>query len=172
MTMAEGGILNVGDAVEAGRLVQFAIDFAAGRADLAAFIGITDDELEAMYVYGHRYYSCGKYEEALNFFRFLCLHRHVEARFWLGLAAASEMLGNTENAVHAYRLAALLNREDLEIPLRTAKCFIKLEQPAEAIKALEDALSLSIGKPEHRALARRARMMLGRLKAEAEFNNA
>lgn len=164
--MVGGELLNGGDATDTERLAQLAIDFVAGRADLASVIGITDDELEALYVFGHRYYSCGKYEEARNFFRFLCLHRHIDARFWFGLAASTQMLGDAENALHAYRLAGLLNSENPQLPLRAAECFIKLNHPKAAITALENTLALSVGRPEHKALAGRGLMMLNRLKSQ------
>lgn len=152
------------DEVERGKLAQLPVDFMMGRGKLADLIGVTDDELEALYVLGCRYAYCGKYEHALTFFRFLCLHRHTDARVWLALACASQMLGAVEDAIEAYRLAALLNREEPQIPLRAAECFIKLKQPESAIGALADTLALSAGKPEHGAVAWRARMMLGRLK--------
>lgn len=157
--------------IERGKLAQLPIDLMAGRVTLADLTGITDDELEALYILGCRYSHCGKYEQALTFFRFLCLHRHTDARFWLALGSASQMLGATDNAIDAYRLAALLNRQEPHIPLRAAECFIKLNQPDKAIGALADTLALSAGKPEHRAVAWRARMMLGRLKSEVNFNN-
>lgn len=160
------------DEVERGKLAQLPIDLMTGGATLADLIGVTDDELEALYVLGCRYAYCGKYEHALTFFRFLCLHRHTDARFWLALASASQMVGATENAIDAYRLAALLNRDEPQIPLRAAECFIKLKQPESAIGALADSLALSAGKPEHGAAAWRARMMLGRLKSEVNLNNA
>ncbi|WP_426441424.1 SycD/LcrH family type III secretion system chaperone [Bradyrhizobium genosp. P] len=160
------------DAFEAGRLAQLALDLMTGRAKLADVIGITDDELEALYVSGRRYYCCGQYEHAVTFFRFLCLHQHTDARYWFSLAAASQMFGDAENALHAYRVAALLNKQEPQIPLRAAECFIKLKQPAGAIGALADALALSAAKPGHSALAWRARRMLSRLKSEANSNNA
>ncbi|MDK1389330.1 SycD/LcrH family type III secretion system chaperone [Sinorhizobium sp. 7-81] len=167
MTMTEFNPLMAGDAADLAQAGQLAAELMAGRVDLAAIIGITDEEIEALYVLGHRYYSSGKYEEALNFFRFLCVHRHIDGRFWFGLAAASQMLGNAETAVHAYRLAALLNSEDPQIPLRAAECFIRLDRSAAAINALEGALALSAGKPEHAVFSRRALMMLDRLRSEA-----
>lgn len=159
------------DEVEPGRLAQLPTNPMTGRTQLADLIGVTDDELEALYVLGCRYAYCGKYEHALTFFRFLCLHRHTDARFWLALASASQMLGAVEDAIEAYRLAALLNRDAPQIPLRAAECFIKLKRPESAIGALADTLALSAGKPEHRAVAWRARMMLGRLKSEVNFHN-
>ncbi|WP_420969609.1 SycD/LcrH family type III secretion system chaperone [Bradyrhizobium sp. B120] len=160
------------DAIEGGALSGVAIDLMAGRATLADVVGITDEELEALYVLGYRYYCCGKYEHALSFFRFLCLHRHTDARSWLSLAAASQMLEDTEGAVQAYRLAALLNSEDPQIPLRAAECFVKLGRPAAAMVALGDVLALSAGNPGRDTLAWRARRMLDRLKPESNPDNA
>ncbi|RMC62479.1 SycD/LcrH family type III secretion system chaperone [Sinorhizobium meliloti] len=152
---------------EAGRLARLTEEIIAGRTDLAAVIGITDDELEAVYALGHRFYSAGRYDEALSFFRFLCMHRYIDPRFWFGFGAASQMLGDSANAVRAYGLAALLDDEDPQIPLRAAKCLIKLDEPAAALSALESVLELSSGKPEHRAFAQQASLMLRRLRPEA-----
>ncbi|MBA1143902.1 MULTISPECIES: SycD/LcrH family type III secretion system chaperone [Mesorhizobium] len=156
------------DDAEAGRLARLTEDIIAGHTDLAAVIGISDDELEAVYALGHRFYCVGKYDEALSFFRFLCVHRYIDARFWFGLGAASQMLGDTANAVRAYGLAALLNDQDPQIPLRAAKCFIQLDQPAAAVSALESVMALSGGKPEHENFAQRASLMLQRLRPKTE----
>lgn len=160
------------DITEAGRLARLTEEIIAGRADLAAVIGITDDELEAVYALGHRFYSCGRYGEALIFFRFLCMHRYTDPRFWFGFGAASQMSGDSANAVRAYGLAALLNGEDPQIPLRAAKCLIKLDQRAAAVSALESVLELSGGKPEHKAFAQRASLMLRQLRSEAACKGA
>ncbi|AJC82201.1 SycD/LcrH family type III secretion system chaperone [Rhizobium etli] len=155
------------DGAEAGRLARLTEEIVAGRTDLAAVIGITEGELEAVYALGHRFYSAGRYGEALSFFRFLCMHRYTDPRYWFGLGAASEMLGDSATAVRAYGLAALLNDEDPQIPLRAAKCLIKLDQPAAAISALESVLELSGEKPQHKALAQWASLTLRRLRPEA-----
>ncbi|MFH0302307.1 SycD/LcrH family type III secretion system chaperone [Bradyrhizobium sp. 31Argb] len=160
------------DAMDGGALSCLAPDLMAGRATLGDVVGITDEELEALYALGYRYYCCGKYEHALSFFRFLCLHRHTDARSWLSLAAASQMLEDAEGAVQAYRLAALLTSEDPQMPLRAAECFVKLGRPAAAIVALGDVLTLSAGNPEFDMFAWRARRMLDRLKPERSSNGA
>ncbi|WP_081494943.1 SycD/LcrH family type III secretion system chaperone [Bradyrhizobium liaoningense] len=160
------------DAIDGGASSHLALDLMAGHATLGGVVGITGEELEALYALGYRHYCCGKYERALSFFRFLCLHRHTDARSWLSLAAASQMLEDTEGAVQAYRLAALLNSEDPQIPLRAAECLVKLGRPAAAIVALGDVLTLSAGNPEFDTFAWRARRMLDRLKTERNPNGA
>lgn len=84
------------DAIDGETSSHLALDLMAGRATLADVVGITDEELEALYALGYRYYCCGKFEYALSFFRFLCLHRHTDARSWFSLAAASQILEDTE----------------------------------------------------------------------------
>ena len=148
------------------RLATLTEEIMAGRTDLAAAAGMTDDELEAVYALGHGFYASGQFSDALDFFRFLCIHRHTDARFWFGYGAASQMLGQTENAVHAYGLTALLDSEDPQVPLRAAECFVKLDQGPAARNALEAVLTLSEGKPAYAATASRARLMLGNLVGE------
>ncbi|QOZ36253.1 SycD/LcrH family type III secretion system chaperone [Bradyrhizobium sp. CCBAU 53421] len=164
--------LEAADAIDRGASSHLTLDLMAGRATLGDVVGITDEEIEALYTLGYRYYCCGKYEHALSFFRFLCLHRHTDARSWLSLAAASQMLEDTEGAVQAYKLAALLNSEDPQIPLRAAECLVKLGRPAAAIVALGDVLTLSAGNSELNTFAWRARRMLDRLKTERNSSGA
>uniref|UniRef100_A0A973WB13 Uncharacterized protein n=1 Tax=Bradyrhizobium septentrionale TaxID=1404411 RepID=A0A973WB13_9BRAD len=67
-------------------------------------------------------------------------------------------------------MAALLNSEDPQIPLRAAECLVKLGRPAAAIVALGDVLTLSAGNTEFDVFAWRARRMLDLLKAERNSN--
>jgi type III secretion system low calcium response chaperone LcrH/SycD len=139
-----------------------------GETDIAVVAGLTDNDLEAVYAVGHGLYAAGKYDDALDFFRVLCLCRQTESRYWFGFGAASQVLGDHANAVQAYGMAALFDSENPQIPLRAAECFIKLGDTNTARQALEAVGVVTDGKPAHAAYAERARLMLQRLNEEAK----
>jgi type III secretion system low calcium response chaperone LcrH/SycD len=148
---------------DVARLAELAEQIIAGRTDLAVIQGITDDELEAVYTLGHGFYGSGKYADALEMFRFLCVHRHLEARYWFGLAATNQMLGEIPAAVQAYGVCALLDVDDPQVPLRAAECFRQLGDETNARSALEAAIIVAGADPKKAAYAERARLMLGAL---------
>jgi type III secretion system low calcium response chaperone LcrH/SycD len=149
-------------------LEQIVAEIAQGHTDLAAVTGLTDQDLEAIYAIGHGLYTAGKYDEAVNFFQVLCICRQTEARFWFGLAACAQVLGDASTALRAYGMAALFDTENPQTSLRAAECLIKLGDPKTARTALEAVLLLTEGKPQNTAYRERARLMLQQLdRAEA-----
>lgn len=152
--------------MDAERMAEIAQMIASGATDLAAVAGMTDDELEAVYALGHGFYESGRFEDARDMFRFLCMHRHMETRFWFGLGAASQMLRDYDKAIIAYRTSAMLNLEDPQIPLRAAECFRALGDEENARAALDAVLILAERKPEHATFAKRATLMLAQMKAK------
>ena len=144
-------------------LAQIVEDIAEGRTDLAAVAGLTDRDLEAMYAVGHGFYTSGKYAEALEFFNVLCLCRQTESRFWFGLGATSQMIGDAATALRAYGMAAVFDMTNPQISLRAAECLVKLGDVKTARTALEAAMELAEGKPEHAAYRERARLVLQQL---------
>lgn len=144
-------------------LAQIVEDIAAGRTDLAVVAGLTDQDLEAIYAVGHGFYTAGKYTEALEFFQVLCMCRQIDSRFWFGLGAASQVLGDAATALRAYGMAAIFDMENPQISLRAAECLIKLGDTKTARTALEAVVELSEGKPQHTKYGERARLVLQQL---------
>ena len=115
-----------------GRLEQMAYAILRGETDIAALNGISGDGIEAIYGMGHGFYAAGQHRDAVDVFRFLCLHRHAEPRFWLGLAASSQVLGLHAVAVQAYGVCAMVQPEDPRVSLRAAECFIAINDAKSA----------------------------------------
>jgi type III secretion system low calcium response chaperone LcrH/SycD len=150
----------------AAMLAELVADIMEGKTDLAVAAGLTDDDLEAVYAAGHGLYTAGKYDEALSFFQLLCTCRQTDSRFWFGLGACSQLLGETGNALQAYGLAALFDTENPQISLRAAECLIKLGDTKTGRMALEAVVELAAGKPDQAAYAERARLAIQRLDSE------
>ncbi|MBL6080047.1 SycD/LcrH family type III secretion system chaperone [Belnapia sp. T18] len=151
------------EAMDQSRLEQMAEAILKGQTDIAALNGITGDELEAVYSMGYGFYSAGQHQDAADVFRFLCLHRHTDPRFWLGLAASAQMLGFHAVAVQAYGVCAMLEPEDPQVSVRAAECFIAMGDATSAGTALEAAEALSHGKPGHARWGDRAKVLRAHL---------
>jgi len=137
-----------------------------GKADIATIAGISDNELEAVYTVAHGFYTNGQYGDALDVFRFLCMHRHMDARYWFGLGAAAQMQEQHSIAVHAYRTCLMLNLEDAQPPLRAAECYSIMGELDQMQLSLEAALEVAAQFPANNAAhAARAQLMLDRLNA-------
>lgn len=152
---------------EVSRLAALATEVIEGRTDLAAIQGIGTQELEAVYTLGHGFFQSGNYEDALTLFQFLTLHRHIEARYWFGLAASQQMLRQYALAAQSYGVCAMLDLDNPQVPLRAGECFLALGDKTNARAALEAALTVAGDKPGHAAHAARARLILGNLGAAA-----
>ncbi|MEJ0017882.1 MAG: SycD/LcrH family type III secretion system chaperone [Acetobacteraceae bacterium] len=147
----------------ASELADIVLDIAEGRTDLAAVAGLTDRDLEAIYAVGHGLYTAGKYDEALNFFQVLCICRQTESRFWFGLGACAQVLGDAGTALRAYGMAAVFDTENPQISLRAAECLIKLGDATTARTAFEAVVELTEGKPQFTAYRERARLAIQQL---------
>ena len=144
-------------------LAQIVEDIAEGR-DRSRRGGGADRSRSGGNVRGRTWVlPSGKYAEALEFFNVLCLCRQTESRFWFGLGATSQMLGDAATALRAYGMAAVFDITNPQISLRAAECLVKLGDVNTARTALEAAMELAEGKPEHAAYRERARLVLQQL---------
>jgi type III secretion system low calcium response chaperone LcrH/SycD len=146
-------------------LAALARQIMDGNTDLAAIAGMTEQEIEAVYSLGHGFYGSGAYQDAIDIFRFLCMHRHMDARFWFGLGASSQMVADYQTAVAAYRTCAMLDLSNAQVPLRAAECFRALGETENMRQALEAVVVVAERYPVHAAYGRRASMMLEQMGA-------
>ncbi len=104
---------------------------------------LSDEDMESCYALAYLMYKNGKYEDARAQFAFLVFYDHLERKYWLGLAAALQMLEQYENAVTAYSIATLLDVEDPLVPFHAAECHIGLGDTQKAKNALEASIMAS-----------------------------
>ena len=154
------------DEARLARLASIGEAVMEGKATLAAVQGITNEDLEAVYGVAHGLYSAGRYADALDLFRFLVLHAHVTGRYWFGLGACQQMLGDTAGALKSYGMAALFDPAEAEVPLRAAECFLKLGDRVNARSAAEAAGIVAGNAPAKPAIAQRARLLIARIDRE------
>ncbi len=105
---------------------------------LADIAGLTSEHLEALYALAYQYYQVGSYTEAKNIFSALCLYDCHEIKFFMGLGASLQALGEYQKAADTYSVACTLSGlVDTKSMYFAAICLLKINKKDEAIAALE-----------------------------------
>ena len=99
---------------------------------------MTPEELEKFYAYGFMLYSQGSCKESSDVFRVLCTNSPLEFRFWFGLGASLQETKEYTEALRAWAVAALLEKESPFPHFHAAECYFSERTPEEAKKALEE----------------------------------
>ncbi|NOJ20646.1 SycD/LcrH family type III secretion system chaperone VcrH [Vibrio jasicida] len=121
---------------------------------------VSADTIEHIYAVGYNFFQSGKIEQAAKVFQLLSILDHYQARFFIGLGAARQELGEYLQALDAYSYAALVDVNDPRPPFHSAECHLKLEQLTEAESGFYSAKEMSAGKSEYADLHQRAGIML------------
>ena len=85
-------------------------------------------------------YEKGEYRTAAALFTQLILIDPFSFAYWQGLASAKQLCRDYEAALQAWSLAVLIETKDPSSYFHVAECLMYLEQPQEALLALEEAL--------------------------------
>ncbi|EGR3405478.1 CesD/SycD/LcrH family type III secretion system chaperone [Vibrio parahaemolyticus] len=121
---------------------------------------VSADTIEHIYAVGYNFFQSGKIEQATKVFQLLSMLDHYQARFFIGLGAARQELGEYLQAIDAYSYAALVDINDPRPPFHSAECHLKLEQLTEAESGFYSAKEMSAGKSQYADLHQRAGIML------------
>ncbi|EOC1853084.1 SycD/LcrH family type III secretion system chaperone VcrH [Vibrio parahaemolyticus] len=121
---------------------------------------VSADTIEHIYAVGYNFFQAGKIEQAAKVFQLLSMLDHYQARFFIGLGAARQELGEYLQAIDAYSYAALVDINDPRPPFHSAECHLKLEQLTEAESGFYSAKEMSAGKSQYADLHQRAGIML------------
>ncbi|HCE3213202.1 SycD/LcrH family type III secretion system chaperone VcrH [Vibrio parahaemolyticus] len=121
---------------------------------------VSADTIEHIYAVGYNFFQSGKIEQAAKVFQLLSMLDHYQARFFIGLGAARQELGEYLQAIDAYSYAALVDINDPRPSFHSAECHLKLEQLTEAESGFYSAKEMSAGKSQYADLHQRAGIML------------
>ncbi|EHR7161981.1 SycD/LcrH family type III secretion system chaperone VcrH [Vibrio parahaemolyticus] len=121
---------------------------------------VSADTIEHIYAVGYNFFQSGKIEQAAKVFQLLSMLDHYQERFFIGLGAARQELGEYLQAIDAYSYAALVDINDPRPPFHSAECHLKLEQLTEAESGFYSAKEMSAGKSQYADLHQRAGIML------------
>ena len=136
------------------------LSFLEDGGTLKMLHDVSADTIEHIYAVGYNFFQSGKVEQAAKVFQLLSMLDHYQARFFIGLGAARQELGEYLQALDAYSYAALVDVNDPRPPFHSAECHLKLEQLTEAESGFYSAKEMSAGKSEYADLHQRAGIML------------
>lgn len=106
-----------------------------------ATLPFSHEKAQEMYYLAYKLYRDQQYEKAHPFFQFLTVYSPLEAKYWKGSAASLHMQKKYKEAIPQYICAEILNKgkPDPYVYVHAADCYFALEQPEDALKALEGA---------------------------------
>lgn len=123
--------------------IQAIIKAMQNGASISDVANMKPEVLEGLYSLGYNLYTSGNFTDAQTIFQALCLYKHSEVRFWMGLAGCRQANGNLQGAVDAYSMAGVAGGLSDPSPfLYAANCYIKLGDKENAIGALQGLLTL------------------------------
>ncbi|MCX6957336.1 MAG: SycD/LcrH family type III secretion system chaperone [Verrucomicrobiae bacterium] len=105
--------------------------------------GLTEQDLDALYIIAYNLYSEKKYQRAVKIFETISFYNHFDKRGWIGTAACYQVLGRYNDAILCYSSASLIDIEDPLPIFHSIECYIVLKRYSEARSALEVILLLT-----------------------------
>lgn len=107
-------------------------------ATIASVANMQPEAIESMYTLAYNMYQAGSFENAETLFRTLCLYKHNDRRFWLGLAGTLQAQERYKEAVNAYSMVGLCTSlKEPEPFFYSAQCLLKMGDKERAIDMLE-----------------------------------
>ena len=123
--------------------IQAIIQAMQDGASIGDVANISTEMLEGLYTLGYNLYTSGNFMDAETVFQALCLYKHSEVRFWMGLAGCRQANGNLQGAVDAYSMAGVAGGLSDPAPfMYAATCYVKMGDKENAIGALQGLLTL------------------------------
>lgn len=130
------------------------------RTPLGAVRGLDRDRLEMLYTLAWNALAQEQYAQAEKLFKFLVLHQHLEASYWLGLGVCYQRQQRYELALTAFGQASQLAVDNPQPALHGGECHLALRRPKPAQAAFKAALHWSEERPEWSELRQRAEVLL------------
>ncbi|OCA60720.1 CesD/SycD/LcrH family type III secretion system chaperone [Aeromonas piscicola] len=134
--------------------------FMADGGTLAMLQDISSDTLEQLYSLAFGQYQAGKWEDAHKIFQALCMLDHYQPRYFLGLGACRQAMGEFETAVQSYSFGAMLDLKDPRFPFHAAECRLQQGDLNGAESGFHSAHLLADADPLQADLATSAKVML------------
>lgn len=149
--------------------IQTIIKAMHSGASISDVANMKPEVLEGLYSLGYNLYTSGNFNDAETIFQALCLYKHAEVRFWMGLGGCRQANGNLPGAVDAYSMAGVAaGLTDPSPFLYAANCYIKMGDKENAIGALRGLLTLGEeGNEAHAQCRAKASELLNMLESKA-----
>ncbi len=125
--------------------------------------------LDSLYGLGHNFYMAKDYHSSEIIFRALCVYKHNESKYWMGVAGSKQGLEDYAGAVEAYYLAALSDGLKNPTPLfYAAHCYLRMGDKVNGINFLNSVLGIeNSDNLEYKKYKNKAKELLNVLEIEA-----
>lgn len=137
----------------------------SGETVLQRELGVSEEELEALYGVAYSTYQSGKYRDALKAFSMLASMNPYEFRFIFGTASCYQMLEEPMLGALLFQLAGSIEPRNPSPMLHTAECLAALKDKAGARVALEETVKRSDSNILYEPVRQRAEVMLANFTA-------
>ena len=104
--------------------------------------GLTQQNIESLYLVAHTLYMEGRYQEACPLFQLMAFYDHYDKRAWMGAASCLEQLKDYKTAIRGYACASMLDPENPDPVYHSLNCFLELDDIPQSINALDVIISL------------------------------
>lgn len=150
--------------------IQAMIQAMHNGASISDVTNMDTQTLEGLYSLGYNLYTSGNFQDAQTVFQALCLYKHSETRFWMGLAGCRQANDDLIGAIDAYAMAGMA--EGLTDPspfFYAANCYVRLGDKENAIGALRGLLTMGDeSNPAHMDCRTKAQDLLNMLEEKNE----
>jgi type III secretion system low calcium response chaperone LcrH/SycD len=100
---------------------------------------LTNVAAEQFYSFAFAQYQCGDLKKAAETFHVLCARRPLESRFWFGLGATLQEDRYYKEALNAWAMAAILDKDNPYPHFHAAECACSISNLDDAKHALREA---------------------------------
>ncbi|MEM8797308.1 MAG: hypothetical protein AAGE61_17240 [Pseudomonadota bacterium] len=108
----------------------------------ADIIGLTEEELNALFTMGIQFMNAGQVEKARDIFETLTMLNQDDNRFTYALATTHQVDGNFSLAAKLYMMFLAMEATNVEGYLRVSECLMGAKEFDEAIDTCEIAIAL------------------------------
>ncbi len=131
-----------------------------GSVSLSDVVGLSDDELEAMYGVGYHLFNWGKYQPALDIFSVLTLYSPFRGHYWRAAGAVNQAMKRFKEAVLAYDMAITNNNQDAVSYTYRGESLLALGDTNAGVRDLKKAIEVGESFAAYANWVKRAKTLL------------
>ncbi|WP_290922162.1 SycD/LcrH family type III secretion system chaperone [Halodesulfovibrio sp.] len=146
-------------------IAELASRAARGEVIVKEELGITEQEMEAMYAVAYNLFQNKKYDDAIKSFSLLAMFNPMEYKYIFGIGSCFHMKGEYAVASMYYVMASALDEEQAAPFLHTAECMLAIKDEEGARDSLNIAISKAKGNKQFAPIQQRAEVMLTNMSA-------
>lgn len=127
---------------------------------IAAAIGFSKENLEAVYTTGYQFFNQGKYEKAMKLFGFLLIQEQSDRRFFLAFGTCLQMLNEPDEAIKYLGISSVWEPSDPVPAVQIAECLLSLGRSSEANDLLKKIDGEFGSLPQFKEISAKVKLML------------